>query len=104
MQEATSLGSPSAGLAFAPSSPSLTLPPPPSSGGSAYGRGRKQPMTFGSLLDRLASGDDSLYLSAQEVAAGSDGHPEVLGHPMKALSGDFDLRPALAGNLIPQQV
>ena len=34
-----------------------------------FGRGRKQRMRFGELLDRLAAGDDSLYLTTQQVGS-----------------------------------
>ncbi|GAB4814761.1 hypothetical protein N2152v2_001807 [Parachlorella kessleri] len=69
-----------------------------------YGKGRKTRMTFGECLRRLAAGDSTLYLTTQQVAIGEDGHPEVYGHPITQLARDLPVRPALLGNLIPQQI
>ena len=75
------------------------------SAGGSYGLGGpKQAISFGTFLDRMASGDETLYLTTQPVAAGADGHPELLGQPLLELQGDLVLRPQLAGQLVPQQI
>lgn len=35
--------------------------------GSSYGQGRKQSMTLAQFLQRMAAGDDTLYLTTQQV-------------------------------------
>lgn len=66
--------------------------------------GRKQQTTFGEVLRRVFSGDDTLYMTTQEAPMGPDGHPEVLAPPAAQLASDFPLQPALLGSLVPQQV
>lgn len=39
-----------------------------------------------------------------QVGLGPDGHPDLMGHPLLALQDDFELRPSIAGNLVPQQI
>ncbi|KAA6419505.1 MAG: hypothetical protein FRX49_10603 [Trebouxia sp. A1-2] len=69
-----------------------------------FGKGRKVHMTFGQLVQQLHKGNDSLYLTTQEAGVDGDGHPHVMGFPVKELKGDFPLRPECMGNLVPQQI
>ncbi|KAL0039653.1 hypothetical protein WJX77_004437 [Trebouxia sp. C0004] len=69
-----------------------------------FGKGRKVHMTFGQLVQQLHKGNDSLYLTTQEAGMDADGHPHVMGFPVKELKGDFPLRPECMGNLVPQQI
>ncbi|KAL0045239.1 hypothetical protein WJX82_001458 [Trebouxia sp. C0006] len=69
-----------------------------------FGKGRKVHTTFGQLVQQLHKGNDSLYLTTQEAGMDSDGHPHVMGLPVKQLKGDFPLRPECMGNLLPQQI
>lgn len=43
--------------------------------GGSYGQGRKQSMTLAQFLQRMAAGDDTLYLTTQQVR----GHMLLLG-------------------------
>ena len=70
----------------------------------SFGRGIKVCMSFDELVWRVAGGDDSVYLTTQPVAVAPDGHPELCAAPVAQLQGDFPLRPALLGNLVPQQL
>ncbi len=49
---------------------------------------------------------DTSLCSLRCVQAGvdADGHPHVMGFPVKELKGDFPLRPECMGNLVPQQI
>jgi len=39
-----------------------------------------------------------------QAGVDADGHPHVMGSPVKQLKGDFPLRPECMGNLLPQQI
>lgn len=39
-----------------------------------------------------------------QAGVDGDGHPHVMGFPVKELKGDFPLRPECMGNLVPQQI
>lgn len=69
-----------------------------------FGRGNKKDTTFGKLVAAMASGDTSLYLTTQDVAAAADGFPELHAGPVSRLSTDFPARPALLGGLVPQNI
>ena len=71
-----------------------------------YGKGEatKLDMLFGDVLERVAGGDSSLYMTTQDVRPGPDGHPEVMAPPTSNLASDFPLQPSVLGNLVPQQV
>ena len=43
-------------------------------------------------------------LCCVQAGMDADGHPRVMGLPVKELKGDFPLRPECMGNLVPQQV
>mmetsp|Transcript_1078 Transcript_1078/g.2439 ORF Transcript_1078/g.2439 Transcript_1078/m.2439 type:complete len:568 (-) Transcript_1078:296-1999(-) len=73
--------------------------------GGSYGQGRKVPMAFKDLLQRMREGDDTLYLTTQQVSVSKrDGHPELWGEPLCRLTQDFTPCPSLMGGLVPQQV
>jgi hypothetical protein len=74
------------------------------SGAEAFGRGIKQPMTFGAFLRALQGSDARLYLSTQEVGVARDGHPLLYAPPLLQLAGQFPARQALMGNLVPQAI
>ncbi|MEW5320072.1 MAG: hypothetical protein WDW38_011175 [Sanguina aurantia] len=69
-----------------------------------FGRGRKVEMTFGRLVKRLAGGDESLYMTTQQVPVALDGHPSLMTSPLTQLAEDFEPRPSIEGNLVPQQI
>jgi len=70
----------------------------------SFGKGRTRKMLFSDFLKELESGNEMLYLSAQNAEVGQDGFPELLSPPLMALSDDICLKPALLGHLVPQQV
>jgi len=77
-------------------------------------------MTFGEFLDRIdgkkgggkgGGGEEEgegegerLYLTTQNVTTDDGGRPRVMSNFMRKLADDFPLRPAIAGNLVPQNV
>lgn len=70
-----------------------------------FGKGVEVPMQFKELLDLIASGDEMHYLTTQDVEAeGEDGRPEIMAPFVAKLQQDFPLRPALLGNLVPQNI
>ncbi|KAF5838459.1 cupin-like domain-containing protein [Dunaliella salina] len=73
--------------------------------GGSYGQGRRVPMAFKDLLQRMREGDDTLYLTTQQVGVSKrDGHPELWAEPLCRLTQDFTPCPSLMGGLVPQQV
>ena len=69
-----------------------------------FGKGNETKMPFGKFLDAIDSGDDSLYLTTQDVKTDRGGRPRVLSPFMVRLSDDFPVCPKLTGNLIPQNI
>ncbi|KAF1318676.1 putative Ion channel, partial [Globisporangium splendens] len=72
-----------------------------------FGKGIHVPMTFRELLALIAQGDAMHYLTTQEVAVNDDegGRPELMAPFVAKLQRDgFPLRPALLGNLVPQNI
>lgn len=69
-----------------------------------FGKGVQVRMKFKELLELIAQGDAMHYLTTQEVAAEEDGRPEIMAPFVAKLQEDFPLRPALLGNLIPQNI
>uniref|UniRef100_K3WEL6 JmjC domain-containing protein n=1 Tax=Globisporangium ultimum (strain ATCC 200006 / CBS 805.95 / DAOM BR144) TaxID=431595 RepID=K3WEL6_GLOUD len=72
-----------------------------------FGKGIHVPMTFRELLALIAQGDAMHYLTTQEVAVNDDegGRPELMASFVAKLQRDgFPLRPALLGNLVPQNI
>ena len=70
----------------------------------SFGRGNETPMAFEQFLDLVEAGDAKHYLTTQDVEANEDGQPDLMAPFMKALKGDFPLRPKITGNLIPQNI
>ena len=70
----------------------------------SFGKGDEIKMSFKKFLQLMKDGDDKHYLTTQDVEANEDGRPELMSPLMKALKDDFPLRPALMGNLVPQNI
>ena len=75
-----------------------------SSDKDSFGKGNEIKMNFRRFLELIRGGDDTHYLTTQDVRANSDGRPELMSPLMKSLSSDFPLRPLLMGNLVPQNI
>lgn len=73
-------------------------------GARKYGQGMKQTMPFRRFLQSIADGEDSWYLTTQDVPTEIDGHPALYGSPLVALEGDFPRLPELAGSLVPASI
>ena len=71
---------------------------------SSFGRGNEVSLPFKDFVRLIKEGDDKHYLTTQDVHANSDGRPELMSPLMEALKMDFPVRPALMGNLIPQNI
>jgi len=69
-----------------------------------FGNGIHESMTMHEFLSLLKSGDDSCYLTTQELSYTIDDKPELISEPVKSLLHDIPMRPVLLGNLIPQNV
>ena len=69
-----------------------------------FGNGIHESMTMHQFISLLKSGDDSCYLTTQELSYTIDDKPELVSEPVKRLLHDIPDRPALLGNLIPQNV
>src|SRR5689334_19862073 len=69
-----------------------------------FGHGKKRRRKFGQLISALRDGDSSQYLTTQAVKPGADGLPKLAAPPVTLLAADVPLRPALMGNLVPQQL
>lgn len=74
------------------------------SAADSFGRGNEISMSFTKFLQLVKEGDGMHYLTTQDVRANADGRPELMSPLMEGLRADFPLRPALAGNLVPQNV
>lgn len=70
----------------------------------SFGKGNEIRMTFKKFLHLIKEGDDKHYLTTQDILANSDGRPDLIAPFMKPLKADFPLRPALVGNLVPQNI
>lgn len=71
---------------------------------ASFGRGITQVMPFQQFLRRFAAGDSSMYMTAQDVGIGPDGHPELFAASITQLQADVPLQPQCMGHLIPQQL
>jgi hypothetical protein len=74
------------------------------SSGDRFGQGNERSMSFAEFLDAVDAGDDSLYLSAQNLPVDETGRPNIVTPPLSELRSDFPLRPSLLGNLVPSNV
>ncbi|KAJ0411738.1 hypothetical protein ATCC90586_006697 [Pythium insidiosum] len=75
-----------------------------SSTADKFGRGVEVDMQFKELLRLIEAGDDLHYLTTQDVEADEEGRPEVMAPFIAKLQDDFPLRPALMGQLVPQNI
>eukprot|EP00051_Salpingoeca_urceolata_P015299 m.197722 g.197722 ORF g.197722 m.197722 type:complete len:474 (+) comp18354_c0_seq2:200-1621(+) len=69
-----------------------------------FGEGRQVRMPFTEMLEAAVAGDCSRYMTTQACEEDDRGQPAVCGPPLAELhkaGGHFDLRPPLAGNLLP---
>ena len=65
-----------------------------------FGRGRRETMRFGELLEKLNAGDTSRYLTTQEIPDG-----QLVAPPLSALGDSvLPLRPKLLQTLCPQSI
>ena len=69
-----------------------------------FGKGNEIRMSVKTFLGKIEEGDDKHYLTTQDVHANSEGRPDLMAPLMKGLKMDFPLRPALMGNLVPQNI
>lgn len=64
-----------------------------------FGKGRRTTMRYGELLQRIAGGDTTHYLTTQESSG-----DRLLSPPLTALASRLPLRPRLLGALVPQSI
>ena len=69
-----------------------------------YGRGLEMELSFNQFLDRIESGDESIYLTTQELQYTLEDEPLLLSSPVCGLRQDFSMSPELMGNLVLQNV
>jgi len=55
-------------------------------------------MKFKQVVQRLASGDESLYLTTQKIHLNHNGQPNIISGPLTHLNSDFPLSPKIFGN------
>lgn len=74
------------------------------SGAEGFGRGQEKGMEFRQFLERLQQGDESLYLSTQDIPVDPEGRPLLASPFMERVlrAARLPLRPAIAGNLALQ--
>lgn len=71
-------------------------------GEGRFGLGREERMRLADFLRQIESGDETLYLTTQDLEHSVDGRPSILSSPVTKLTDDFPLRPNLTGNLVLQ--
>lgn len=69
-----------------------------------FGNGIHETMTTHQFLSHLQNGDETYYLTTQELSYTTEDKPELVSEPIKSLLHDIPTRPHLLGNLIPQNV
>ena len=67
-----------------------------------FGCGNEKEMTFGKFLNELENGNESLYLTTQDLIPKDDGTPTLYTAPLNDLVNDFTLQPDIMGNLVLQ--
>ena len=74
----------------------------------SYGHGKKKSgLSFSSFLEKIASGDSSIYLTTQEKKIQTlSNQPHISSSPVSELilQNELPLRPELIGNLIPENI
>ena len=70
----------------------------------SFGGHSHERLRFAAVLDALAAGDETLYLTTEATAFDDDGRLRVVSPPLPLLLDDLQLRPRLAGRLVPVAV
>ena len=73
-------------------------------GSESFGRGKKQSMSFSSLLREVSAGSTRHYLTTQELPELASGGEQLVAPPLTELAGCFPLRPPLLPTLVPQSI
>ena len=71
------------------------------SASAAFGAHEHQSMRFAAFLNRVAGGDERLYLTTEATRFDAHGRLSVVSSPLTQLLEDLPLRPSLAGRLVP---
>lgn len=69
-----------------------------------FGNGLEQQVCFSEFLNAIRSGDESYYLTTQQLGYSPEGEPGIVSAPLTELDGEFPWRPSLTGNLITQNI
>lgn len=69
-----------------------------------FGLGNEVSMKFGEFVQQWQDGNESLYMTTQDLDADEEGRPYLTAAPVTQLVGSFPWRPALAGQLLPQTI
>ena len=72
--------------------------------GVSFGKGSQESMSMNELIHSILKGEDTLYLTTQELNYNVDEKPDLISQPICCLDSDFPSQPKLTGNLIPQNV
>ncbi len=67
-----------------------------------FGCGNEKEMTFEKFLNELENGNESLYLTTQDLIPKDDGTPALYAAPLNDLINDFTLQPDIMSNLVLQ--
>lgn len=67
-----------------------------------FGKGCEEKMKFGDFLTHLDSGDQSLYMTTQDLTYSAEGLPSLISPPVTSLVKDFVWTPRILGNLVLQ--
>lgn len=69
-----------------------------------FGIGCETELPFRDVIDAIASGDENLYMTTQKLLYSPEGQPAIVSPPLTYMTSDFPYRPAMMGNLIPQNI
>ena len=69
-----------------------------------FGRGNRVEMSFASLLQTLASGDTSHYMTTQPLPTLHDGSEDLVAPPLDTIRSELPMRPSLLPTLQLQSV
>lgn len=69
-----------------------------------FGKGQEKLLKFSSILDKIEEGDQSLYMTTQELEYDYEGRPSILSPPISLIKNDFPLIPNLFANLIVSNI
>jgi hypothetical protein len=61
-------------------------------------------MPFNEFLAAIERGDESFYLTTQELQYNHEGQPSITSPPVDGLIGDFPWVPTVCGHLVPQNI